>query len=82
MEDEIIALILEVNPYADVTLDSNLLEEGVLDSLGILNLLDGLEMKYVFKLPEEELKAENFVTVEAICALVERVRRDETERDI
>ena len=74
MKETVMAIIRQVNPYSEATLDSDLLAEEVLDSLSILLLITELEKEYGFTWPEEELKAENFVTVAAICALVERAR--------
>jgi len=74
MRERIIALIHEVNIYAEVESNTHLLEEGVLDSLSMLFLIELLESEYSFKVPEEELRPENFLTVDTICDLVKRVR--------
>ena len=49
-----------------------LLEEGVLDSLGLQQLITFLEQKYSIAIDDEDLLPENFATVNAIAALISR----------
>ena len=44
----------------------NLIESGILDSLGIIKLITYLEESYSIKVTDEELSIENFETIEAI----------------
>lgn len=43
--------------------DQSLLESGIVDSTGILELIGFLEDKYVVKFQDEELVADNFDTL-------------------
>ncbi|MRR55346.1 MAG: acyl carrier protein [Deltaproteobacteria bacterium] len=49
-----------------------LIEEGIIDSMGIMLLLDFLEAKYAVHIDGEELLPENFATLAAISGLVEK----------
>ncbi|MEI6290623.1 MAG: acyl carrier protein [Chloroflexota bacterium] len=49
-----------------------LIETGIIDSLGVMTLLAFLENKYEIQMPGDELVPENFETVSAITALVDR----------
>ena len=50
---------------------SHLLEEGVLDSLGVLELVNFLQDDHRIPIEDEELVPENFASIDAIAAFVE-----------
>ncbi|HEX6454432.1 MAG TPA: acyl carrier protein [Trebonia sp.] len=52
-------------PLSNETL---LLEEGILDSLGLLQLVVFLEERFGITVDETDLVPENFASVETICA--------------
>jgi acyl carrier protein len=47
-----------------------LLETGILDSLGVLDLVNFIEQKFSVGMSDEELVPENFQTIERIAAFV------------
>jgi len=49
-----------------------LIEDGIIDSMGIMLLLDFLEAKYAVQIDGDELLPENFATLAAITSLVEK----------
>jgi acyl carrier protein len=49
-----------------------LIESGIIDSLGVMTLLAFLEDKFSIQMPGDELIPENFESILAITALVER----------
>jgi acyl carrier protein len=53
--------------------DTELIDEGILDSLAILNLVEFLEERFNIVLPVEEFVPENFRTPAAIAALATRL---------
>lgn len=73
MEHEIITILTEINPYVEISISSKLLEEEILDSLGILLLVSELEKKYKIEAPFHILKKEDFETVSSIVKLLERL---------
>jgi acyl carrier protein len=54
--------------------DENLLAQGILDSMGLLNLVTHLETRYGIAATEADMVPENFATLRAIVAFVERKR--------
>ena len=48
--------------------ERSLLEEGILDSLGLLRLVTFLEEKFTITVSEADLLPENFDSVNAICS--------------
>jgi len=74
MEQEIIAILNDINPYVDISNESRLLEEQILDSLGILVLIDELEAKYNVQIPLETIGVEDFADISSIVQLMKGLR--------
>ncbi len=55
----------------DLTDDFELLEEGVLDSLGIMALVEYLEGAFDIVIDEDDIVAERFETIASIAALAD-----------
>lgn len=55
--------------------DESLLDNGLLDSAGIFQLVTFLEERFGFVIPDEELVPENFDTINSIVAFVNSHRR-------
>lgn len=70
MEQKILAILQDINPYVNINLTSKLLEEDILDSLGIILLMDELEAKFKIAIPYETVKKEDFQTIESVAKLV------------
>jgi acyl carrier protein len=64
------------NDFSDIDFDSpeQLVDDGVLDSLTVVCIISGLCMEFDVLLPQEEIRAENFNSLDAMAALVERYR--------
>jgi acyl carrier protein len=54
--------------------DDQLVESGIIDSLGVMTLLSFLEEEFTIKIPDQELTPENFATLSMITTLVENQR--------
>lgn len=54
--------------------NESLLERGVVDSVGLLNLITFLESETSVRIPEDEMIPENFDSVVAMEALVARLQ--------
>lgn len=54
------------------TPDENLLAQGIIDSMGILSLVAFMETRFGIKASEDDMIPENFETLEALRAFVER----------
>jgi D-alanine--poly(phosphoribitol) ligase subunit 2 len=61
-------------PNVEVRADTAIIENGLLDSIEILNLVGFLEEQFDIALPVEEFVPENFTNAEAIARLVVRLR--------
>lgn len=49
-----------------------LIDQGIIDSMGIIVLLEFLEKKFAVTIEGDELLPENFATLEAISSLVDK----------
>ena len=75
MEDIILKILQELCPYEDITADTELLEEGLLDSMGIMLLIERLEKELSVSIPLEALEPEDFSDVSTIAEMIERVAK-------
>jgi acyl carrier protein len=73
MRQAIIDIIKEINPYEDIDENSLLIDEGILDSLTLVILINELEEKFNIKIPEDNLQPEMFETVSKIEDLVKSI---------
>ena len=70
MREEILEILNELNPNADFDNSSNYVEEGLLDSLQVLELIDILCDKYDIVIEPEDIDPDNFATVDTIIDLL------------
>jgi acyl carrier protein len=54
----------------DIQECESLIESGIIDSLGIMKLLDYIEVTFSVKIADKEIVPENFENLEAICGLI------------
>jgi acyl carrier protein len=74
LNERIRTFLLEKFPLArkrGVTFQDNLLESGILDSLGILDVVAFVEQNFGIILNDDELVPENFQTIERLSAFVQ-----------
>jgi len=59
-----------------VKTSDNLIESGIIDSIGIQVLIDFLEKKYSFQIADDEVIPDNFETVDAITDYVKHKKHE------
>ena len=55
--------------------DTSFLDEGILDSTGVLQLVFHLEDTYNIKVEDDEMLPENLDSINAICDFIERKKK-------
>lgn len=75
MKEKIIEIIKNMKQDQDFELDTDLVEEGVLDSFDIANLIIELEEEFQIEISGLDIIPENFSTVDAMILLIEKYRR-------
>ena len=74
MREEILEILNEIRPEADYASSENFVDDGLLDSLEMMNLLDALEAQFDIYIDGQDIIPENFMSVEAIEGLIEKYR--------
>jgi acyl carrier protein len=71
MKEQIIKILTELRPEFDFTQEGvNFIEEGMLDSFDMANLVSELDSTYGISIDGVDILPENFSTVDAIVALL------------
>jgi acyl carrier protein len=77
MKEKIIKILSELRPEFDFTEENlNFIEEGMLDSLDIVNLVNDLEAEFGIKIDGVDVLPENFCTIDAIIELLKKNRAE------
>lgn len=61
----------------EISEDANILTSGVVDSLGVLKLVDFIEHEFGTEVPEEDVTVTNFRSIAAIGDYLERKKQGE-----
>lgn len=70
MEQQIIKILTDLRPEFDFTQNINFIEEGMLDSFDIVNLVSELDSTFGISIDGVDIIPENFSSVEAIKNLL------------
>ncbi|MBP3892767.1 MAG: acyl carrier protein [Atopobiaceae bacterium] len=79
MRDQIIEILEDINPDVDYDTCTTLIDDRHIESLGMVSLVAELEDEFDITIPAVEVVAENFNSVDAITALVERLAEDDLD---
>lgn len=71
--EQLLAILHKMHPDVDFEMTDDLIGDGVLDSLDIVTLITEINATFDVSIPAEEIIPENFCSVEAIFALIERL---------
>lgn len=72
MREKIIQILSDLRPEFDFSEDVNFIEEGMLDSFDIVNLVSDLDSTFGISIDGVDILPENFATVEAIENLLKK----------
>lgn len=71
MKEQIIKILSELRPEFDFTQEGlNFIEEGMLDSFDIVNLVNDLDSTYGISIDGMDILPENFSSLDSIIALL------------
>lgn len=74
VKEQICAILKEIKPNKNLEDITNIVEGGYLDSFEIMNLIMALTETFGIDIDFEEITAENFNSLDAITAMVERLK--------
>ena len=73
---ELLEILKEILPNVDWEEDS-LVDDGVLSSIDVITIIAEITDEYDVKITTDEMKAENFNSVEAIYNMIQTLLEDE-----
>ncbi len=76
MKEKLMAILEELRPDVDFPAQTALIDDGVLDSFDIVSLVGELNDNFEIEINVEDLLPENFNSVEAMLALIEKMQSE------
>jgi acyl carrier protein len=76
MREFVTESFLYMHPDLELTDDEDLLAKGVIDSLGFVELVEEVQARYRVAVQDVEITEQNFGSINAIAAFVERKRAE------
>ena len=73
MREKVMEILSGIRPDIDFDVEDKLVSDGLLASLDVVVIVDALSDEYGINIKPKDLLAENFNSVEAIIALIERL---------
>lgn len=74
IHEQVNGLLKEIKPTKDLTAINDIIEGGYLDSFELMSLIGGLADTFGIEIDVDEIVPENFNSVEAIAAMVTRLK--------
>ena len=71
--EKLIEILTSLHPDVDFENNDALIDDGILDSLDIVSLVTEINAEFDVTIPAEEIIPENFNSVSALTALLERL---------
>ena len=72
MEKTIIAILNELRPEFDFSESVNFIEEGMLDSFDVINLVNALDNEFGISIDGSDILPKNFSSVDGIIELLKK----------
>lgn len=72
--DELLEILKEAKPEVDFSSEKSLIDNGVLDSFDIVQLVMKLNEEFDIEIGAEEITPENFNSAEAMWAMIQRLQ--------
>ncbi|MBQ7994262.1 MAG: acyl carrier protein [Solobacterium sp.] len=74
--DELLEILQDVNDDVDFENCETLIDDGILDSFAILQIIAALSENYDISIPAAEIIPENFNSAKALLKMVERLQNE------
>lgn len=75
MRNTVLKVLQDEYPNIDFESSDALVDNGILDSLTITGIIATLSMEFGIDIPYEDITEENFNSVDAMAAMVERLQK-------
>lgn len=74
--DELLEILSEIKDDVDFENEDSLIDDGILDSFDILQIISALNEEYDISIPASEIIPDNFNSAESLYAMVQRLQED------
>lgn len=75
MKEKVLALLERECPDVDFLASDDLVSDGLLDSLTLTTIIAAFTMEFGITIPYEEIVEDNFNSVDAMAAMVEKLSK-------
>lgn len=75
MKEKVLQILRRECPSVDFLVSDTLVDDGILDSLMLTSIIPALTAEFGIMIPYTEITEENFNSVDAIAAMVERLMK-------
>ena len=76
MRKQVLEVLSVAAPSVDFESSVTLADDGIIDSLTVVTIIAELSIEFGISVPFEEISTENFNSLDAITALVERLMNE------
>ena len=70
---ELLSILQDIHPEIDYENERNLIDNGIFDSFDIVTLISEIAANFDINVPANEITPDNFNSLEAIMALLEKL---------
>ena len=74
INEQVMNILKEIKPTKDLSGVTDIIEGGYLDSFELMSLIENLGDTFGFEIDVDEITPENFNSIEAIAAMVQRLK--------
>jgi D-alanine--poly(phosphoribitol) ligase subunit 2 len=74
--DKLLEVLTELRPDIDFTAEEALIDDGILDSFDVVNIVSELSATFGVKITARHLKPENFNSAKAMWELIESLKQE------
>ena len=76
MKEKLLAVLEEIRPDVDFAHEKKLIDDGVLDSFDIIQVVMELNEAFQIDINVEDLEPDNFNTIEAMMELITKLQQE------
>ncbi len=74
--EQLLEILTTLHPEVDFATKTDLVDDGILDSLDIVTLITEIDAEFGVTIPAEEILPENFNSAKALYTLICRIDED------
>ncbi len=74
MREKVLEILVEINEDIETYEGDALLEDGIITSLDIIEIVTALEEEFDIAIAAKDVTKENFASVDSICSIIEKLQ--------